>query len=298
MEELAYAKHEVAWLDTTLPPDSVAEWVKCIPGDKGALAFYQDEIRSFQPEVAVHLSASNADEASSFLAAVEDLATHLVVTSNTNVYLAHGRLRQTEPGGSLAVPINEKAPLRSKPLFEESQGDKRDVEAAMARSKRPVTILRMAPLYGPHDYLRRFYPLMVRMIDARPHIFLGSTQADWKWSHAFVGDAAHAVALAATNPAQTHRVFNVAESKTLSMRERIEHIGNVFGWEGNVTVLSEAHLPPYLRVPGDFAQDLEIDSSLIRKELGYKETSDYYDAIASSQRFDYSAEDALASVSP
>jgi nucleoside-diphosphate-sugar epimerase len=170
------------------------------------------------------------------------------------------------------------------------------------------TILRMAPLYGPHDYLRRFYPLMVRMIDKRPHIVLGANQADWKWSHAYVDDAAHAVALAAMNPSDESRIFNVAEYKTPTMLERVEHLGTVFGWEGRVGVVADGSLPPYMQTPGDFAQDLEIDSSLIRRELGYKEPTDYYEGLGNAvewyrknpppqfagKTFNYEAEDALS----
>ncbi len=310
VEELVYDKHDVALFDSTPPPSSVASRVTYFVGDKGSLSFYRDEFHEFKPDVAVHLTLSNKTEAGQFTELFKGLASQLVVTSNTNVYLAHGRLRQTEPGPSLAVPIDERAPLRQKVLKEDESGDKIEVEKVIRSCGITSTILRLAPLYGPFDYARRFYPLMIRMIDARPHIMLGACQADWRWSHAFVDDAAHAIALAATNPARESRIFNVAEQKTPTMKERTEQIATVFGWDGRVGVVPDGLLPSYMRTPGDFSQDLEIDSSHIRQELQYREKTDYYDGLAAAvewyrdnpppklagQKFNYSAEDELNSV--
>lgn len=273
--------------------------------DKGSLAFYRDECLEFRPDVAIHLTANTGEEASTFLEVFQGKVAHTVVTSNTNVYLAHARLRETEPGTALSVPIDEKSPLRNQPLGGEEPGDKLDVEKMMRRGKDPCTILRCCPIYGPNDFLRRFYPLILRMIDDRPFVLLGDAQADWKYTHAYVDDAAHAIALAAMNPDTKHRIYNIGEKKTPTMRERLEHLGTVFGWDGIVKVVSESQLPPYLKTPGDFAQDLHIDSAAIRSELGFKEVGDYYDGLADSvewyrgnppaemagKTFNYSAED-------
>ncbi|MDQ8181657.1 NAD-dependent epimerase/dehydratase family protein [Pelagicoccus sp. SDUM812005] len=307
IEELVYAKYEVAFLDPNPPPESVADRVSHIFGDKGSLAFYRDECLDFKPDIAVHLSANTGEEASAFLEVFQGQVAQTVVTSNTNVYLAHARLKKTEPGPAVAVPINEEAEIRKLGLGKEEQGDKRDVEKIMKNSKDPCTILRLPPVYGPNDYLRRFYPLIIRMIDERPFVLLGASQATWRWTHAYVDDVAHAIALAVMNPGEKHRVYNVGEAKTPTMKERLEHLGTVFGWDGRVKVVSTVDLPDYLKTPGDFSQDMLIDSSLIRQELGYKEPTDYYDGLAESvewyrdnppadmvgKSFSYAAEDAV-----
>ncbi len=308
VESLVYAKHEVALLDNTPPSEAVASRVTHIAGDKGSLAFFKEECVTFKPDVAIHLSAANSEETSAFVDTFCDVAGHLVAASSSNVYLAHARLRETEPGPSLAVPINEQSPLREKPLKEDENGDKLEVELVLRNAPLPSTVLRLAPLYGPNDYLRRFFPLIVRMIHGREDVFLGTCQAQWKWTHAFVDDAAHAISLVAQNPSKGRRVYNVGEQNTPTMRERIENLGMVFGWEGRVGVVPDKALPPYMQTSGDFAQDLLLDSSAIRKELGYKEPSDYYEGLASAvewyrknppqryadQDFDFSAEDDLA----
>lgn len=307
LEELVYAKHEVALVDPNPPPADTANWVTHIAASKDSLGFYRDECLEFKPDVAIHLSANTREETTAFLELFQGQVAHVVATSNTNVYQAHARLRKTESGPAIAVPINEASPLRAKPLREDEPGDKRDVEKLMNSSKEPCTLLRLAPLYGPNDFLRRFYPLIVRMIDKRPFILLGKAQADWKWTHAYVNDAAHAIALAAMQPEQRHRVYNVGELKTPTVKERIEHLGTVFGWDGRVSVLLDSALPDYLQTPGDFSQDLLVDSSRIRSELGFKEVADYYDGLAESvewyqanpppnfagKKFSYAAEDAV-----
>ncbi len=308
IEELVYAKHEVAFVDQNPPPESVAERVTHIMADKGSLAFYRDECLEFKPDIAVHLSANTGDEASSFLEVFQGQVAQTVVTSNTNVYMAHARLKRTEPGAAMAVPINEQADLREMGLGNEEPGDKRDVEKIMKNSKEPCTLLRLPPVYGPNDFLRRFYPLIIRMIDERPFVLLGSSQASWKWTHAYVDDVAHAIALSVLNPGDKHRVYNVGEAKTPTMKERLEHLGTVFGWDGRVKVVSKTDLPSYLQTPGDFSQDMLIDTSLIRSELKYKEPTDYYDGLAESvewyrnnppadmvgKTFSYAAEDAVS----
>lgn len=309
VEELANAMHDVAFLDPTPPPRELAGRVTHILGEKSALGFYAQEIDNFAPESVTHLSLNTAEETRQFVEFFAQRPAQLVVTSNCNVYLAQARFRQTERGPSLSVPIGEGDPLREKPLKDdETAGDKRDVERALAASRSPTTILRLTPLYGPEDYLRRFYPLMVRMIDGRPHILLGSSQADWRWTHAFVGDAAAAIALAAATLSPHSRVYNVGEVKTPTVRERISHIATVFGWEGKIGVIEDALLPDYMQTPGDFSQDLVFDTSKIRRELGFKEAGDYYDGLAASvewyranppahlagKLFNYAAEDALS----
>lgn len=307
VEELVYAKHEVAFFDKNPPPPSVASRVTHLMGDKNDLAYYREECLEFKPDVAVHLSAQTSEDASTFLSVFQGQVANTVLASNTNVYLAHGRLKETEPGPALAVPIDEKSPLRAEGLGKEEPGDKREVEAVFRNSKDPCTILRLPPIYGPNDFLRRFYPLIIRMIDERPFVLLSSSQAGWRWTHAYVDDVAHAIALSVTNPGEKHRVYNVGEAKTPTMKERLEHIGTVFGWEGRVKVVSVTDLPDYLKTPGDFSQDMHIDSSLIRSELGYKEPTDYYDGLMESiewyrdnppanmagKSFNYAAEDAV-----
>jgi len=307
LSELVELGHEVAFFDPLPPAGEIAGRVKHIVGDKSAFAFYKEECLEFKPDVAIHLSAATRDEASNFLEVFSGEVASTVVTSNTNVYLAHARFRKTEPGPALAVPIMENSDLRAEPLLGEEPGDKLEVEEVLLSSKVPCTVLRCAPTYGPSDFLRRFYPMIVRMVDQRPFVLVGSLQAEWLCTHLYVDNAAHAIALAATSPCEKHRIYNVGEANTPTTKERLENLGTVLDWEGVVKVVADSQLPDYLNTPGDFSQDLQIDSSAIRKDLGYRELGDYYEDLAEAAEwyrlnpprsmagkvFSYEAEDEL-----
>ncbi len=80
----------------------------------------------------------------------------------------------------------------------------------------------------------------------------------WRWTHGYVENVAHAIVLATTSPGAVGRTYNVGEASTPTIAERL------------------AKLPPSA-VPGNtnpkfnFAQDIAYDTARIRAELGYRE---------------------------
>ena len=84
-------------------------------------------------------------------------------------------------------------------------------------------------------------------------------------------------------------------------------VGRLFGWEGEVVLVPEGEQPDHRTESVDTRQDLDIDSSAIRRDLGYAETTDSDLALVRSieweranppprfnpERFDYDAEDAV-----
>jgi nucleoside-diphosphate-sugar epimerase len=111
------------------------------------------------------------------------------------------------------------------------------------------------------------------MLDQRPAILLGRVQAQWRWTHGFVGNVAQAIARAVNNERANGQIYNVGEVTTPTMIERIRQIGNVMGWTGKIIPFDRDRLPPHLQTPVEPDQDLVMDSSRIREELGFMETS-------------------------
>ncbi len=189
----------------------------------------------------------------------------------------------------------------------ESSHDRLGIEESVAKGATLFTILRLPPVYGVGDSLYRLLPLMSRMIDKRPFIVVAESQSDWRWSHAYSDDVAHAFALAAPKPGESNRVYNVGENKAPTIMERISHLATIFGWEGDLVSLPGSELPPHILPTGNFDQNLELDSSKIRAELEYKEVTDYYDGLYESiewykenlppvykdSNFNYESEDVL-----
>jgi nucleoside-diphosphate-sugar epimerase len=234
------------------------------------------------PDVVLHMFLVGENDARAAVARFAGVAGRIVALSSGDVYRAYGRILGTEPGPLEPTPIREDAPLRQV-YFPYRQGaggptewtyhyDKILAERALLGSNLPTTLLRLPAVYGPGDQHRRFRPYIKRMRDGREVILIERLQAKWRWTHGYVDDVAHAIASATTNESTAGKVYNVGESTTPTMADRIKRMGELMGWTGSVVSVSRDRLPQHLRAPYEPTQDLVMDSSRIRAELGYQET--------------------------
>jgi nucleoside-diphosphate-sugar epimerase len=204
-------------------------------------------------DVVVHMVAMGEADARAAVDAFAGRAGRLVLISSGDVYRAYGRLTKHEPGEPDPVPLTEDAPLRSAlypyRAFAARMGayahdyEKILAEAAVRESALPHTILRLPKVYGPEDNadLATVYGF--------------ASQPQWRWTHGHVANVAQAIVLGATHPAAAGRIYNVGEALTPTMGERL------------------ARLPPReakgAPPPFDYRQDMAVDTSRIRAELGY-----------------------------
>jgi nucleoside-diphosphate-sugar epimerase len=89
-------------------------------------------------------------------------------------------------------------------------------------------------------------------------VFSNRAHPEWRWTHMYVENVAAAIVLAALHPAAAGRTYNVGETYTPTVAERL------------------AQLPPStvpVAPPGqfNFAQDIAYDTTRIRTELGFTE---------------------------
>ncbi len=306
-KELLLAGWEVALLDKKDPIEDITEDVIHIVGNSESLKEKAGEVSDFKPETVIHLSARSSKDIESVREVCEKSAFHFVINGSSNVYKANALVYKTEMGDLDNTPIVESSLLRNEPLGDDSEYDRLSVESCLARTSVPTTILRTPPIYGPGDTLYRLLPLISRMIDQRPFIVVSENQADWKWTHGYSEDIAHGIALAAMKATNSNRIFNIGESKAPTIMERISHLATVIGWDGDLVALPNEDLPPHIVPKGNFDQNLELDSSKIRAEIGYKEVVDYYDGLYEAiewyqenlpakykeKKFNYQSEDAL-----
>ena len=101
----------------------------------------------------------------------------------------------------------------------------------------------------------------------------------WRWSRWYVGDVAEAIALAVTDDRAAGRVYNISALATLTQEQWIRAIGDAAGWRGEIPSLPEEQLPPHLRLGVNYEQDLVLDGSRIRDELGFHEPYSFEDGI-------------------
>jgi nucleoside-diphosphate-sugar epimerase len=284
------------------------------------------ELLTMRPkaDVVVDLILSSGSQAKAMMDVFRGSAKRVVAVSSCDVYRACGVLHGSEEGPLQPVPLTEDSELRTKlqtypperlemlrklvPWVDDSY-DKIPVERAMmADADLPGTVLRLPMIYGEGDYLRRFHPVVKRIDDGRGTILYEEGWAAWKAPRGYVENVAYAVALAAVDDRAAGRIYNVAESPAFSELEWARKIAAATGWDGDFATLKRDQMPAHLVSPGNPAQHWEVDSSRIRRELGYREPVSIDEGIRRTvaweratpfnpgafnpHAFDYEAEDA------
>lgn len=216
-------------------------------------------------DIVVHMVAMGEADARAAVETFSGRAKRLVLVSSCDVYRAYGRLTKTEPGPLEPASLAEDAPLRS--VFYPYRGMEgrigayaHDYEKILAeralQGGRDLdwTILRLPKVYGPEDNgdLGTVYGF--------------AAVPEWRWTHGHVRNVAEAIATAAVHPLARNAVFNVGEETTPTMGERLAFLPRRAG---------DPSEPP----PFDFGQDMVMDTSKIRRELGYAEVIDERSAM-------------------
>lgn len=297
-----------------------------IRGDRNQLSASAQELRHFAPDVVIDLVISSASQAEELMNIFRGTARRVVMLSSIDVYRAVGISHGTENGPLQEVPLTEESELRRRlhPYPAESMQHLRKVFAwvtddydkipaervVMSDHKLPGTVLRLPMVYGPGDLLRRFYPVVKRIVDGRRHIIFPETLAGWHSPRGYVENVSAAIALAATDERAARCVYNVCEEPAFSELEWARKIAAEMRWDGNFVVLPLERTPRHLLQPGNAAQHWTASSARIRKELGYQEPVPIEEAIrrtiswerenppagALMAQFDYAAEDAALAV--
>ena len=285
-------------------------------GDRRELLSFVGDFERFAPDVVLDMVPLTRSDAVDTVLAFTGVAARLVAISSQDVYLAYDILRNRVQQQPVPQPMTEDAPLRHQlyPYRDVFPADSRmytydkiPVEQTyLGEPDLPGTILRLPAVYGPNDYQHRPFPYLKRMVDGRRTIILDEQGSRWRWSRIFVNNAAEAITRAVMSDQAAGHIYNVAEPEALMEAEWVRAIGTAFGWSGEIVNLATEDMPEHLRDDDmDFAQDLVVDSTRIREELGYRETVEPGEAIERTvewelanmpdesppNRFDYEAED-------
>jgi nucleoside-diphosphate-sugar epimerase len=297
-----------------------------IRGDRNHLNASADELKSFVPDVVIDFVISSGTQAEELINTFRGATGRVVMLSSIDVYRAVALSYGTESGPLQEVPLTEESELRRSlhPYPAESMPFMRKIfpwvtddydkipaeRVVMNDHELPGTVLRLPMVYGPGDRLRRFYPVVKRIVDGRRHIIFADTLAAWCSPRGYVENAAAAIALAATDERAARRIFNVCEEPPFSELEWARKIAKQMGWDGEFVVLPVERTPPHLLKPGNAAQHWAASSARIRRELRYAEPVAVEEAIrrtvlwerenppaeALPAQFDYAAEDAAVKV--
>jgi nucleoside-diphosphate-sugar epimerase len=281
-----------------------------------------NEFRRFAPDVVLHMVLLGEQDARETVNTFKGMARRLVMISSQDVYQAFGRVNRQESGPPEALPITEDSPLREHlyPYRSEPARDSDDPRAwmdsydkilaeriVMSEPELPATVLRLPMVYGPRDKQHRLFSYLKRMNDHRSVILLDEAEAHWRWTRGYVENVAAAIALAITDERASGRIYNVGEPEALPLMDWVQQIGQAINWQGRIILAPQGRLAEPLAMGVDAAQDIVVDSSRIRSELGYTEpvpldealrrTIDWEQAHPPTNinpaEFDYVAEDAI-----
>ncbi|HUI79595.1 MAG TPA: NAD-dependent epimerase/dehydratase family protein [Bryobacteraceae bacterium] len=294
-----------------------------IRGDRNHLDRSTGEFRRLRPDVVVDVLGFTERQAQGLVEAFRGLAGRLVVLSSGDVYRANDILFRRAEGPIEPTPLSESSPLRDR-LFPYrgmpvpaaygiswDEYDKILVErVVMSDSRLPATVLRLPMVYGPGDYQgrkRRFAAYLKRMDDGRGAILLDRLTAEWKAPWGFTENVAEAVRLAVEHDRAAGKIYNVCELGRPDMATWVREVAAAAGWAGRIVAVDEACPPPNLPRQLNLAQHLDMDSTKIRNELGYREIVSRKEAIERTvawdrghapeetdpAQYDYAAEDAI-----
>lgn len=315
VRQLAEEGHRV-WMyhrgETAFPGESeggagLPEGVKHIYAELSSLGTYKAVLRQMQFDAVIHMNAMSGMDARGAIEVFAGYTPRMVVASSQDVYAAFGALLKKQEMEPSHLPIREDSPVRSTYYIHGGTYEKLDVEAAFrdASSALPVTILRMCATYGGGDPRQRFFAHVKRMEDKRPAILFEAASGNWRWSQGYVENAARAFVLAATKGEAANRVYNVGELKTPTQGERVHALAKAAGWRGQVVMVPRERCPEHLIKEVDFRHDLVVDTSAIRRELGFEEVVSVEEGLKRTvawqrtvcptttdlRQFDYGAED-------
>lgn len=217
------------------------------------------------PDIVIHMIPMGEEDTRAAIQAFRGRSSRIVCLSSGDVYRAYGRFTGLEPGPVEKGLLVEDSPLRSVLYPYRAQAkssadlsyyyEKILVERiAFENASLPAVVLRLPKVYGPGDNADFG---TVRRFRAHPN---------WRWTHGYVENVAHAIVLAALHPAAAGRVFNVGEETTPTVAERLR-------------TLPPAPTPADQAPPANYAQDIVYDTSRIRRELGYRELVSYEEGL-------------------
>jgi nucleoside-diphosphate-sugar epimerase len=281
--------HQVAVFHRGQTEGDLPEDVMRFHGHLRDLPSFKRDLDQFGPEIVVHMIASVAQDAWTYVRMFEGMARRGIVVSSQDVYRTYNRLRRKETGPPDPIPLTEEAPLREVlfPYRDEPMAAVTDAERkrriedydkilveriVMNETSLPCTVLRLPAVYGPRDPQRRMLDYLKRMEDGRPAILLDEDGARWRWTRGYAENVAQAVFLTVTDERAEGRIYNVGEPDSLTERGWIERIADAAGWSGRIVELPRDQLPSHLKVEDlDWSHHLVSDTNRIRTDLGFDE---------------------------
>ena len=184
-----------------------------------------------------------------------------------------GSVNPSDNPEGLLMPVPENAPVINDPkIFKIGYLivlSEQEVMRVHHEGGYSATLFRYPMIYGPRQLPPKEWSIIRRILDKRPKLILPNHGLVLR-SRAFAENAAHALLLAIDHPESGGQIYNVAEERTLSLREWVEIIANEMGYK-----FEYVDMPWPLAKPCHMWATSEhhvvMDNAKIKKELNYQD---------------------------
>lgn len=210
-----------------------------------------------------------------------------LLLSSIDVYSNYGGLLKRETRPIQQEPAREDDPLREfrfpyRMNDRRPQGVEDDLfddydkiileEAARADGRFETTVIRAPMIFGPGDKQHRF-KWAIDAVRNGGEIEIDQRAARWPNSYGYIDDVAEAMAQAATSPKAAGRTYNVGQDFVRTPIEWLLTFGVILGKRIEVVEVTpdKRGLQADRADASDLRYPLTLDTSRIRKELGFVE---------------------------
>jgi nucleoside-diphosphate-sugar epimerase len=261
-----------------------------LQGDCGVVSELSRAVSAIDPEVVIHMTALFEAHVSALEQALDGRKTRVVILSSADVYKAYEVLVRLSDAPPVPLPLDEESPLRDVlypyrgRLAADFSHDYEKILVECAAMQSPVidaVILRLGMVYGKNDPNHRFREPVMLMRRGDKRIELPRQMAASRMCRCYVEDVAYGIGLAAEK-GMPNEIYNLSALETPSEREWYERIAKLMEWDGEISVNQEA--PP--QGDANLAQDFIMDSSKIRRQLGYEDSTPIEQGLLNTIRWE------------
>ena len=258
--------------------------------------------RAHRVDTVIDIYALGLLNSRAVLDAMAEIGGRYLLLSSVDVYSNYGGLLRRQAPPIQAAPAREDDPLRgfrypyrgnphrpkgvSAELFEDY--DKLVLEdATRAQTRFATTVIRAPMIFGPRDPQHRF-AWAVNAVRAGGLVQMDERAAKWPNSYGYVDDVAEAILLAALDPRAAGRTYNVGQPFVRTPVEWLLSFAVVMHTPLEIeTVPAAARALLHERADAtDLSYPLTLDTTRIRRELGFAEPTAERDALLATVAYE------------
>ena len=184
-----------------------------------------------------------------------------------------GSVNPSDNPEGLLMPVPENAPVINDPkIFKIGYLivlSEQEVMRVHREGGYSATLFRYPMIYGPRQLPPKEWSIIRRILDKRSKLILPNHGLVLR-SRAFAENAAHALLLAIDHPESGGQIYNVAEERTLSLREWVEIIADEMDHKFEYVDMPWAYAKPS-HMWATSEHHVVLDNTKIKKELSYQD---------------------------